>query len=80
MSRHSADTSFKDSGIDNLIKFGYMRETDTPGVYEFSESPKREWLDEIKKQKESQVTTKKSEPMTQKSQTVTETDISNWRF
>jgi hypothetical protein len=80
MSRHSADTSFKDSGIDNLIKFGYMRETDTPGVYEFSESPKREWLDEIKKQKESQVMTKKSEPMTQKSQTVTETDISNWRF
>ena len=80
MSRHSADTSFKDSGVDNLIKFGYMRETEVPGTFEFSESPKQEWIDALKKKDESQVMTKKSETMTQKSQVVTKNSSGEWNF
>ena len=72
MGRHSADTSFKDSAIDNLMKFGYIRETETPGVFEFSESPKTEWIEEQKEKNKSQIVTKKSETMTQESQIVTQ--------
>ena len=72
MGRHSADTSFKDSALDNLMKFGYIRETEVPGTFEFSVSPKQEWIEELKKKNESQVMTKKSETMTQKSQVATD--------
>jgi hypothetical protein len=53
MTRHSADTSFKDSGIDNLKKFGYIREIDASGSFEFSEYPKQEWIDEQKEKDKS---------------------------
>lgn len=80
MSRHSADTSFKDSGIDNLMKFGYIRETAVSGTFEFSETPKQEWMDELKKKNESQVVIEKSEPLTQKSQVMTQTNTNGWVF
>lgn len=72
MSRHSADTSFKDSALDNLIKFGYVREIDSSGAFEFSEYPKQEWIEEQKSKEKSQVVTKKSETSTQESEFVTE--------
>lgn len=72
MDRHSADSTLKKNGLEGLMNCGYLREIGDTGGYEFSETPRQDWIDERESKKKSQVVTKKSQTMTEKSETVTE--------
>ena len=72
MDRHSADSTFKKNGLESLMNYGYLREIGNTGEYEFSETPRQDWIDERENAKKSQVVTKKSQTMTEKSQMMTQ--------